>query len=781
VFGKLFNFGKTPKNDGNSAEFEEQEGKSVKVFDLELSNMEGAPTYRLSHQLSVGSEIGNIVIADESISPRHATFVLQQNIISLIDHASLSGTFVNDKKIPPGKYIILDESDEIKIGDLVLKIKTSYEKVLEDNLEDVQLDQGSGREEVAEDISEEEVDDESEVESQEEKPIHPSKIKIMFQKLKNVFSFKKKAPSKARIDVGVVASSYSANALMRVIAVSMDLLFSYGLMIILSPFDDFKNLLTYVPDQIDELIGVKLIDMWTELTADFEGVREIVNELIGFVDGVVPIWPLMFLFGSIRLLSTLVFGVSLSEFLVGIKAAGNGVWARIGGVIRVLIGFITGPFIIFDVPAIVSRKTFKEFLTFTQIQLRSKWISLFGVILFLPLALGFVLVAPLLQGFEPPESFVVSDLVERRIKIQKTDEALPAEESLSSDVVQSSKFLNLEMTYDPQNLLLSPEIRFKGMGKKLAFTPFVNFYLKDLQRMVRLELMKTFSFQKFLGIGIKGNFFLYDKLPEIYGFVYQPEGEVSKILTREGDQGSAKFSQEFMTFFKMAMELGLENFPEVMETQTPLLQGLIEFKGSFLSLIESRDFTDIGFIKLGNLQFLKVSYVTQTPYDLLIPLHKGEGRVYKVEFDGRENLKDVSSKFYKYHLEKANWLSPKVVEKNEVPNAFEIVDSLSSIVDVKKDFTIEKAQGLFSYFFEGSGKVLSSPILGEQEMWKKSLSSVLKLVETLAPVNQNTEEPVEEDPVLKLKEKFTQLSDAFEAKNFEYFGVSSPVITNPNP
>ena len=94
--------------------------------------MEGSPTYNLTHQLTVGSEVGNIVIADPSVSPRHCTFILQEEVVSVLDHGSVAGTFINGQKIPPGRYIILEETDNIRVGDLEVQVHVKTDSVKEE-------------------------------------------------------------------------------------------------------------------------------------------------------------------------------------------------------------------------------------------------------------------------------------------------------------------------------------------------------------------------------------------------------------------------------------------------------------------------------------------------------------------------------------------------------------------------------------------------------------------------------------------------------------------------
>jgi hypothetical protein len=101
VFKKLFGSKDMPTNDGSRADIKKPERvRWIKKFSLQLTNMEGSPSYGLTHQLTVGSEVGNIIIADPSVSPRHCSFILQDEVVSVIDHGSMTGTIVNNQKIP---------------------------------------------------------------------------------------------------------------------------------------------------------------------------------------------------------------------------------------------------------------------------------------------------------------------------------------------------------------------------------------------------------------------------------------------------------------------------------------------------------------------------------------------------------------------------------------------------------------------------------------------------------------------------------------------------------
>ncbi|WP_408095414.1 FHA domain-containing protein [Peredibacter sp. HCB2-198] len=721
MLGKLFRRKSVPTNNGELDHAGAPRLRYKKVFELQLSNMEDSPVYDLTHQLSIGSEIGNIVIADPSISPRHATFILQQEVISVIDHGSVNGTLVNGTKIPTGKYIILEESDVLQIGDLEVKI-------------------------IAKNVAEE-IQEPEEV-AVEETPDVPEEID------KKKFNVKKQVKL-----ISIEAPNYATNSLVRLVAVICDFLLAYSILVILHPFDEVRNFLDFIPTFVLSIVEADWQGMWEAFIVDYEFVGAMAEDAYTFFSNTLNPGPLVVMFMLVRLVSTLIFGVSISELLLGVGSKGNIIWKRIGGGIRVLIGMITGPFLIFDLPAVISRRTLKEFLTFTHTFLISKLWAILGSLVLLPLLVAMALVSPLFQGLELPRAIAINEKVDQRMKVRNRPE------SAATVVVaeDASKYLDLALTYNADELAVIPHFKFHGVRNKITLKNGLQFYQKDQQATVGFEVFKNFDLRELLGIGMKGNIFLYDKFPQIYNFVYSAENSNPAFKTKENQVTQLAFANEMIEFIKMSFALDAENALEKMQTETFFIKGLIDFKASFLSLIEYKDFDKIGFIKIGNTIFMKISFMKQRPFDLLVPLMKGEGRIFKVNFEKKENLDAVATKFYKYNLEKSNWNPEIKRSESEIMTALQVLDLFST--PKLKDIQPEKAQALYGYYFEASSSVLShgDPVL--VEVWKRNVGSLVQLLEALPGASTS-------ESIQKLLQNFKDLLDALETKNMEYFGNS---------
>lgn len=782
VFTKLFKRKPKPTKQGGKLEATQ----TVRNYSLELSNMEETPTYELNGTLTIGSELGDIVLNDPSISPRHCSFTIQENVVSLIDHGSVAGTFVNEKKIQPGRYVILEETDTVSVGDLQIKLNVTVEHV---------------KVQVEEEVEEEEIEEEEEVVEEPkivlEKPKSSSKVKVT-----NKYEKKKdKNPVKK---VASFTSNYSTNALIRVLAVLSDLLLAYSLFVILHPFDEYRIFVEDAPAQIGQLLDVDWKHMWAAVIEDYAFIGTFLEDSYQFVNATIHITPIVINFLVIRLITTLLFGVSFSEWMFGVRALGNGIWSRVGGCLRVFVGIFTGPLIVFDVPAIISRKTFKEFITLTHTQLASTFYAIVGVLIYIPMVLILVLAAPLFQGFDVPAPISVNDKLDQRVKVAPPTEqvAAAAEAPQTSEPVleapsmtatptvrevrDQGQLFRLELSYDSNNVTLIPDFKFQGQGKKMTYTPYLSVYHHDLQRAVKFEVYKTFNLKELLSLGMGGNFFLFDKFPEMYNYIYSPEQANAAFKAKVNETTIRKFALEVVSFTKMSFELSMENALDTMSDYTPMLKGLVDYKLSLLSLIEYKDFDAVTFIKLGGTYFLKFNYMKQKPYDIFIPLQPThDAVVYKVTYDKKENLSAMSNKFYKYTLDNTGWMpaSHSLIE-SETMSPLQIVDFFSKLNLKEPKIPASMAQAIYGYYYEKSNEIFKRGDEIEYGVWKGSVDSVFKIIEIVseAPLPSPMAKPVVEaepvpqpeaveDPRLKLKQNFQDLKNAVDGKDKTYFGL----------
>ena len=736
----LFRKKSLPQEDGNSGS--SGPGRRVKRFDIVLENLEGSPEYELKHKLVIGREVGDIVINDPSLSPRHASFTLQDGVISLIDHGSQRGTFINGRKIPVGKFIIIEAGDAIKLGDLDLKVQVGSKVIDESDIPESPSPNTSTNI-----ISPPPVPRPTPQASPAGRKFEPKKKK---KGKKKQFSF---------------TTYRSANALLRVFSLAGDFFLAYILLILFLPFDDFKSILQAIPQLVSELLPVPMDQIVQTLKGDYHIPVESVIEVFEFLNSYLEIYPLVVMYGLLRLSTTLILGTSFSQFMFGIRPGMNKLWARVGGFLRVLIGFVTWPFIVFDLPALISRRTFKEVITFTHLYNSSKIASILGIIIYPVLLLAAFIVAPLFQGFEVTEPILLNPKVEERIVSE--GEEVP----LDQFKTVAGQFLQVAIAYPSDEYSLIPKFGFIKDGAKTKLEPsLLIFEKKNLKTSMNLALSKTFDLAGLIELALRGNPFLQNRFPALYEYAYTSSSSIEAVTKPQDEVKVKQFENELMDLILLSFKLDLESAIDIVQTETPILAGLVHFRGSLLALLDQEKFTDAGFQKIGDTVFLKFA-TDKIGVDYLLPL-KPKGRVYRAKFNGEtpQVINNLKNKIYKFALYRSGWNVLKRPVRGETLNALEVLDAFS--VDFKENrFAMDLAQALYGYYFEKSGKILSEDIPEEKQIWGNSLGSVLQILETM----DAGDNPEAEEARTKLLNNFRDLKTAFESGNVSFFGVTKVV------
>ena len=74
-------------------------------------------------KITIGREYDNNVVVDNKLASRHHAIIQKiRDAYFLKDENSTNGTYLNDQRIPEGKYVKLNAGDKITIGTMNLVI-----------------------------------------------------------------------------------------------------------------------------------------------------------------------------------------------------------------------------------------------------------------------------------------------------------------------------------------------------------------------------------------------------------------------------------------------------------------------------------------------------------------------------------------------------------------------------------------------------------------------------------------------------------------------------------
>lgn len=356
---KLFNQKSTPNNNGNSLDRDENSDDFINRIYLDFTDLEGRPTFELDSTLTIGSEVGDIILENPSLSPKHCTVSLNQDVISIMDHGSVEGTFINKKKISPGRIFILQESDKIKMGKISVLIKKIKERISEEIIPSIPVERTSSADLTADiDLSELHANAIEEEILEIEDDLMPVEVKVKPVKASGSMRLdqfsKNSKKSKPLKSLGVVRSSSSA--LVRVIAIILEFVVIAMILTLFKGSEFFQNVLQVFPKLILEDIKPIYTKLLSEhiniVIEEIPALTAIYEDLADFISKNMDILYAFVLFSLLRVISPLIFGCSFGQILLGVRASGSFTLKRILGSLREIIGLVTGPFLIFDISTI---------------------------------------------------------------------------------------------------------------------------------------------------------------------------------------------------------------------------------------------------------------------------------------------------------------------------------------------------------------------------------------------------------------------------------------------
>ena len=790
----LFKLFKLPLK-GGKAKTLAAESQSLTRYVLSFTNIEDSPTYELKDHFTLGSDLGDMVLEDCNLSPKHASFSLKEGVVTVMDFGSASGTFIGDHQIEAGKSVILSDGDIVVMGDVQVQL------LVQDNgIDGIEFDRAAGTPEVEAteteapvemEVEETEKPSESQTKTQlkampikieDEEPKNKTRERILdgqtnlsikpkelkedgtvakrIQAMRALKDSGKKPPKKKTLVAG--GGDRAANTLPRLVGIIFDILCVVIIWQIFSPFDDFRVAASIIPEMFTEFV----VPEWNNLVA-LSGEQATYDQIVGEIAPIAKDLMDQFVISSIlglllvwRLFTSLLLGSSLGMWMAGIRSYGSFLSKRAGGVIRELIGTVTFPFLIFDLPALFSRRTFKEVITRTNLYTPSKGAVIISWLFFFPLVLGGLIISPLFRGLEFNEKIVISDELSLRTKSRKEEEA-PVEVIYQ---VYKSRWFGLQLELDVAKWIIVPRFTWSQTDKGSVLQPALVFH-HEQEAKLPLLLLKNFDWYALLNLPMSHNPFLQNSFPEIWAYVQsQRLKDVKNIQYRPTEVQRKKFEVELQELVSTSFNLDIETMLEHVLVHGPLIKGLIEFRHELLALMDGSLEGDWKFSLQGKTIVLIREVNGVKPYDLIVPLNQGRGRIFKVSY-GSQKEKQNLMKIMKELWAKVVWQEDPESEGIKAPIVIDIISRLAS------QGQIDEASGekLFEVYFELAAKVVA---LTKEDSRNQSIEQSLKgLIDILQRFQKVKAETLDVMLMEKLLNKLNEVKTNLENRNASYFST----------
>lgn len=684
---------------------------------LSFTNLEKAPQVVIDTDLCIGSQIGDYIISEAGVSARHCTFSLSQDVISLKDHGSKQGTFINDVQIASHRVFILIPGDRIKIGKFVEAELIKIEK--NDHIGNEHLAQWDQFEnfhkisDFSEPIIEKKIIDE-----RVDKKIEPVQE----------FDFPIDEESSAKIKINKKndeSKKILAAAPIRFFAFVIDMLLTMTI----------NNLFTSYSwwESISSFARLKIVNTMIA--------HKVINDFSFIID-------FSSLFMLTLLISNLIWGQSLGQKMVGIKVIKEAfLLTRIKAFARTLIGFVTLPFLIFDIPSLIPKRTFKEWVTKTVFLYQFKSIHFLKNIMLFILFLSFAFFSPMIQGFKIEKSY---DL---RLQEMSTDHNGTQE----GELLVSFKELLLSIPLKP-NYFIIPSVDSQGEGE------FILHPSELKQGSVLVKIDKMISMSSILKKTISSDPFFSHHFPTLHRFIKRSELDTKFFRKKQWSlTEEKKFKSELTELIAESFKLNMSNLWSHIFQYGPFIKGYLDLRASLYSMVDSWDNLEMKMI--GDTVFLVFQKENIGESDYLIPLYSlDEWNTFKLIPTHLSNRAMIFPTIYNDYFLNAQW-GKTTSRQNEVvigDSALGILDILVSISRHHIKVTNDIATKLYQFYFSLAGRLIEYNHKELSEDYIKSLKSTIAILH--------------KEKASDMENKLKDVLEKFLNKNVSYFGLSTGVI-----
>ncbi len=402
----------------------------------------------------------------------------------------------------------------------------------------------------------------------------------------------------------------------RVIALLIDLICSY-------------NLYIFIPDK-------------------FLPIGSIINKYLSNPYADVLIFYATFVF--FRIISTLIFSVSIGQFLVGIFVRGHFLSTRFLGVFRVVFHALLAPFLFFDIPILVAKRSFVEVISFTKLEKKGPFRTLLGAVFFAPLLLIISVILPFLFHLDYPLEF----------KVDNARLIMPKEMMVSygSNMrnFYSNKFgLNAFSSLLDNRFILLNDLTENDGDKKIIIYDRQS---KEFGEMFFLNEVDWWSLARNAFNENPLFSFAYPDLAKV--FVSFKDTPVDLFVIGK----EQKYLKELKTLIMDSFSYGPSHLMQSVFKVGPFHKSFLDFRSNVLSVIPNRSarfLPDGVILEIGNSDFLYLRQLVEIDNreytrDLFFSLQNMNGFVFSLNFPvSTVGVDDLAKTFIESFFSAAEW------------------------------------------------------------------------------------------------------------------------------
>ena len=784
-------------------------------FYLSFPELPGGPYIALDTSFTIGAEVGDYILKRAGVSPRHCTFDIRKGVVTIVDHNTEFGTFIDGRRIDPGQMFILMPGDRVMIGkgitaELIhadhfektphldhwdtppeltpdkkrtinkdkkenLETEVAYKKAeleieqelldeIENDLKETENSEKTEKISIDELLDKNDEDDYDDEENIEPAPPLAKRTEVPAQKIEiedkehdqdqedtvvtgeAIYDGFDEEIDQIEIKLEerkVAAKLPVAGALSRFFAFLVDCLVAICIYNLLNPYESFDRIISFLRSDILSL---------------FVSQSGFVNKLVSEFSFLIDFSSFLILF---LIFSQTLIGVSIGQLLIGIYSQKDTlVMKRIKGFLRSIIGIITMPFLVFDIPALIPKRTFKEKVTKSFLFFEMSTVKFFRGMIVFYFSLFLAFATPLFQGFKLAPVIKVNDVnkeVSVRTVSQRLNEVIVDPLNVSLVKSKTSVVIPFPEIEDTTSFLVHP-IQDQNNNK-----------LNLGSSVIGLESVKDIV--KLLNKASASNPMFSRSFPILQDFIKRTQLDSSmfkkqRLTVLEQNQ----LNKEFFELTKASLKLGIKGLMNHVQIHGPFIKGFLDFKVELLKDISS--FENIKTDLLGNSNALIIEKRNIGENDTIIPLFVNDIiPVLKISPAHLTNAKIIFPFVYEQFFSGAIWgkKSQRFYQDEKPIAGLDLFRLLSIHKDGFIKMSSDLAMKIYGYYFRIAQQIISEDRNKITASFNNSIDYTTKVLQrSLETIGESSERENASKLINDLNDIKTNMSNM----NREFFGLN---------
>jgi len=550
--------------------------ESVLLYSLEIRlPNDTRERVNIKNKISLGSsDQADIKLDNIGLAPQHCLFRVHNEVLSI--HNIGDEVYLKKKELMHDRLYILEKGDKLTINGIPVLIRR--EKISKDEFEtNLNSDEGTDLKELLK-----------------------SSTTNENKKKTNFFSrLLGKQAKKKSLTIKYLLPHFT----LRVFSFLVTLSISYALVYTLIPILDSERMISTHINKFTNLLGPyleKLPPQAKHYLPIYQNIK-------------LKLWSIFALTFAQDIIFSILLGMSLPFFLLGIRSDESFIKIRIKSFLKSILAIVTTPLIIFDLPNIIGKRSLKEFITSSTLECNRIFFKILSITILFPLIIIISIMSPVIHdlNFFKDEYLVLNS----PLKVTRS----------SKDVKRiplKSSYLRLNSKSFPiKNITILP-IPQKKSSKVLIIDHIKN-------RSIEIMKLATFDFKSSHSFFTHGNPLLFLFYPNFFKDYF--------LRPKEKSPPSFLVQDEYKKMIQSSLLVSPYNLHTFILANGPFLNGHIEYKRELVSKLNILPKTEYYLINFANTDYLILKTLAFTN---IIPIFSQDVPAIRI----KHNKKSISLK-----------------------------------------------------------------------------------------------------------------------------------------